>query len=71
MQLEPPTRGQSFTDADAIQVTRAGVPVAVISVPLRYMHSPNELLDLADLEATAKLVAALARRLADGVPALD
>jgi endoglucanase len=71
LQLEPPLRGQSYTDGDAMQVSRGGVPVTVISVPLRYMHSPNELLDVADLEATARLVAAIARRLAGGVPALD
>ena len=51
------------TDADAVHVTRAGIPTGVISVPLRYMHSPVELVSLGDIEATAKLIAAFARRL--------
>jgi putative aminopeptidase FrvX len=61
--------GATHTDADAVSVTRAGVPCAVISVPNRYMHSPSEMVDLDDLEATAALVAAVARRF-DGVPPL-
>lgn len=46
------------TDADGIYLTRAGVVTAVISVPNRYMHSPNEIVAIADLEATANLIAA-------------
>jgi endoglucanase len=61
--------GRTHTDADAVSLTRAGVPTCVISVPNRYMHSPNEIVDLGDLEATAELVAAIARRL-EQVPAL-
>ncbi len=61
--------GATHTDADAVSITRAGVPCSVISVPNRYMHSPNEIVDLDDLEATAALVAAVARRF-DGVPPL-
>jgi endoglucanase len=51
------------TDADAIHVSRAGVPTGVVSIPVRYMHSPVELCSLADLEAVIALVAAFARRL--------
>jgi putative aminopeptidase FrvX len=51
------------TDADTVHFSRAGVPVAVVSIPLRYMHSPVELVDLADLEATIALLTALALRL--------
>jgi putative aminopeptidase FrvX len=51
------------TDADAIYLSRAGVPTAVISVPNRYMHSPNEVVSLSDLEATVRLIAAFVRRL--------
>jgi putative aminopeptidase FrvX len=51
------------TDADAIQISRSGVPTGLVSIPLRYMHSPVELVDLADLEATVELVAAFAARL--------
>jgi putative aminopeptidase FrvX len=51
------------TDADAVHVSRAGVPTGLISVPLRYMHSPGELASLDDLEAVIALVVAFARRL--------
>jgi endoglucanase len=51
------------TDADAIYLTKAGVPTAVVSVPLRYMHSPVEMVQLEDVERTARLIAAAALRL--------
>jgi endoglucanase len=51
------------TDADAIYLSRAGVATGLISVPNRYMHSPNEIVSLADLEATARLIAAFVREL--------
>jgi endoglucanase len=55
------------TDADAIQISRAGVPTGLVSIPLRYMHSPVELVDLRDVEATVELVVAFASRLEEGV----
>jgi putative aminopeptidase FrvX len=45
-------------DANVIQITRGGMATGLLSVPLRYMHTPNELLSLDDLENTAKLLAA-------------
>ncbi len=51
------------TDADAIYLSRAGVATATVSVPNRYMHSPNEIVALDDLEATARLIAAFCRGL--------
>jgi endoglucanase len=51
------------TDADAIHLSRGGVATAVISVPNRYMHSPNEMIQLDDVENTAKLIAAFVRSL--------
>ena len=51
------------TDADAIHLTRMGVPTGLISVPNRYMHSPNEIVSLDDLRQTAALLAAFIRRL--------
>jgi endoglucanase len=51
------------TDADAIHLIRAGVPTSLVSVPLRYMHSPVEMVELEDVEATARLIAAFAQRL--------
>ncbi len=53
----------TFTDADAIHLSRAGVPVGLVSIPLRYMHSPVELVQLGDVEACIALIAAFARRL--------
>jgi putative aminopeptidase FrvX len=54
------------TDADAVHLSRTGVPTAVVSIPLRYMHSPVELVDLADVEATIRLITALALHLEAG-----
>jgi endoglucanase len=55
------------TDADAIFSAHRGVATGLISVPLRYMHTPNELVALADVDRTAGLLAAFARRLHDGI----
>ncbi|MGI9088531.1 MAG: M42 family metallopeptidase [Chthoniobacterales bacterium] len=46
------------TDANAMQLARGGMATGLLSVPLRYMHTPNELLALEDLENTARLLAA-------------
>jgi putative aminopeptidase FrvX len=54
------------TDADAIYISRAGVPTGLVTVPLRYMHSSVEVISLEDLENAAKLVAAFAMRLQPG-----
>ncbi len=45
------------TNADAIALSREGVPTAVVSVPNRYMHSPSEMVDLGDVEHAVKLLA--------------
>jgi putative aminopeptidase FrvX len=55
-------RGTS-TDADAFHISRGGIPCGVISIPLRYMHSPVEMVQLEDVANTARLIAAFARRL--------
>ncbi|HYM55148.1 MAG TPA: M42 family peptidase [Solirubrobacteraceae bacterium] len=51
------------TDADAVHVSRGGVPTGLVSIPLRYMHSPVELVQLDDVHACARLIAAAALRL--------
>ena len=51
------------TDADGIHLTRGGVPTGLISVPNRYMHSPNEVVSIHDLFSTARLIAAFVQRL--------
>jgi putative aminopeptidase FrvX len=53
------------TDADAIQFTRAGIATGLVSVPNRYMHSPNEIVALEDLENCARLIAAYVVGLSD------
>ena len=55
------------TDADAIYLSRHGVPTGLISVPNRYMHSPNELISLSDVQHTIRLIVAFVRRLGSGV----
>jgi putative aminopeptidase FrvX len=55
------------TDADAVHSSRTGVPTGLVSVPLRYMHSPVELVSVADIEVAAALIAAFARRLEPGM----
>jgi len=54
---------QTGTDADAVHLSRGGVPTGLVSVPVRYMHSPVELVDLADVQAAARLLAGFAARL--------
>jgi len=55
--------GATHSDADPLHVARGGVPTGLVSIPLRYMHSPSELVSLDDLEAVIRLVVAFARRL--------
>jgi tetrahedral aminopeptidase len=49
------------TDARAIQVARAGVPAGSISIPVRYVHSPSEMVDYADVQNTVRLLTAVLR----------
>ena len=49
------------TDARAIQLTRAGVPAGCISIPVRYVHSPSEMVDYSDVQNAVKLLSALLR----------
>lgn len=50
------------TDADAIYTAHTGIATGLVSVPNRYMHSPNEMVAIEDLERAARLLAAFARR---------
>jgi putative aminopeptidase FrvX len=59
-------RGTS-TDADVLQISRSGIPTGLVSIPLRYMHSPVEMVDLRDVEATVALLAAFGSRIQAGV----
>jgi putative aminopeptidase FrvX len=51
------------TDLDAMHVSRGGIPSGGVGLPLRYMHSPVEMVQLDDIANAAALVAAVARRL--------
>ncbi len=53
----------SGTDANVMQLARGGVATALVSIPLRYMHTPVEVLDWADLEGAVRLLTALCRRI--------
>src|SRR5215211_6972421 len=61
------TARSTGTDADGMHAARGGIPSAVVSIPLRYMHSPVEMVQLDDVQNTARLIAAFARRLQPGV----
>jgi putative aminopeptidase FrvX len=51
------------TDLDAMHLSRGGIPCGLVSVPLRYMHSAVEMVQLDDVANAARLIAAFARRL--------
>ncbi len=53
----------SGTDAAALQVARAGVPTGLVSIPLRYMHTPVEMVALDDIRRAGRLLATWAARL--------
>ncbi|HEU4598129.1 MAG TPA: M42 family metallopeptidase [Solirubrobacterales bacterium] len=55
-------RGTS-TDADVLQISRSGIPTGLVSIPLRYMHSPVEMVDLQDVEAAVELLSAFGSRI--------
>jgi len=54
--------GGTGTDANVIQLNRAGVATGLIEVPLRYMHTPNEIMNLDDIEKAARLMAGFCER---------
>lgn len=51
------TADRTHTDADKIMYSGEGVPVALVSLPVKYMHSPVEMADLSDLDKTVDLIA--------------
>ncbi|MEK7474858.1 MAG: M42 family metallopeptidase [Candidatus Coatesbacteria bacterium] len=55
--------GGTGTDANVMQTTRAGIATGLVSIPLRYMHTPCEMLALRDVEDAAKLIAEFIARL--------
>jgi endoglucanase len=63
--VEAAPRG-TFTDADSVYLVRQGIPTALVSVPIRYLHTPVETVDMASVGAAAELIAAYVRTLAAG-----
>lgn len=57
--------GSTGTNAWAVQVSRTGIPTAVLSLPLKYMHTPTEALAVEDITAAGTLAAAFVRRLSE------
>jgi len=55
--------GYTGTDADSIHTAHHGIATGLVSIPSRYMHSPNEMVDLQDLENAARLLAGFARQI--------
>ena len=60
------TPAMTGTDADAIRMARAGVATGLVSIPNRYMHSPNQLVSLRDLDQSAEVIADFLTGLSDG-----
>lgn len=58
LEIMPESTG---TDADALALSPAGCAAGTVSIPLRYMHTPVEVIDTADVEQTAALLAAYAK----------
>jgi tetrahedral aminopeptidase len=64
--------GPTGTDARAIQVSRGGIPTGLVSIPLRYMHTSVELMDMEDLKQAGRLlayfIAGLKAEFVEGLP---
>ena len=52
-----PAAGATGTDANVLQISRAGVAAGLVSIPNRYMHTQVEVVSLSDLDACAKVLA--------------
>ena len=61
-----PVPGRSGTDAWAIQITREGIPTALLGIPLRNMHTSVETVSLKDVERTGRLMAGFIGKLEAG-----
>lgn len=57
--------GKTGTTADVISTTRCGVPTALLSIPLRNMHTGAEVIDMTDIEATVQLICSYVKQRSD------
>ena len=62
LEVEP---GSTGTDAWAIQVTRDGIPTLLLSIPIKYMHTSVEVVNIDDIKNTGKLMARFIEKLKD------
>lgn len=60
--------GSTGTNGWDIQILRAGIPTAILSIPLRYMHTPVEVIDMRDVEQAARLLAAFVENIGEEAP---
>jgi endoglucanase len=63
--IQREVRSSGTGDASAIQIARAGVPVGCLAMPVRYLHSPSEMIAIDDLENCVRLLAAMLRSTAE------
>lgn len=61
-QLDP-APGSTYTDAWSIQISQGGVPTGLVSIPLRYMHTSVETVDIEDIKFTGELLASFISRI--------
>jgi len=61
------TTAHTYTDADYVHLSRAGVPTGLVSIPIRYAHSSIELAQWSDVDGAIRLIAAFAQRLSADV----
>ena len=50
--------GRTGTHADEIAITKSGIKTGLVSFPLKYMHTPVEMIDVTDIDNSARLIAA-------------
>lgn len=58
--------GQTGTDARSIQITKAGIPTLLLAVPLRYMHTSIEVVNMNDVESSGRLLARFIAEICEG-----
>lgn len=56
--------GRTSTDADVISITKGGIPTGLLSIPLRNMHTPSEIVNIHDIDDTADLIFEFAKETA-------
>lgn len=61
--------GSTGTNGWDIQILRAGIATAILSIPLKYMHTPVEVIDQRDVEQSARLLAAFVEHIGEEAPA--